>query len=78
MDLKHYFSTARGAASDLAERLGISPSYLSQMASGAAPISAERAIEIEKATNGLVTCEELHPSADWAYVRGTAKKTVEA
>lgn len=73
MELKTYFATGRGLASDLAETLGVSRPYLSQMASGISPISPERAVEIEKATKGAVTCEELRPDVDWAYLRGTSK-----
>ena len=38
-------------------------------------IPAERCPDIERATNGAVTCEELRPDlADqWAYLRGTQK-----
>lgn len=74
MELKTYFTTGHGLASDLAERIGVSRSYLSQMASGVSPISPERAVEIEKATKGCVTCEELRPDVDWAYLRGTRKR----
>lgn len=34
------------------------------------PPTIERCIEIEKATGGKVTCEELRPDVDWAYLRG--------
>ena len=35
-------------------------------------MSAERCIQIEKATAGAVRCEQLRPDIDWAYLRGTA------
>lgn len=31
------------------------------------------AIAIERESAGAVTCEELRPDVDWAYLRGTAK-----
>ena len=63
MDLKTYISTGeRGRATKLAEVLEVSPSYLSQMASGSAAISPERCVEIEKATDGLVSRKDLYPT----------------
>lgn len=61
MDLDTYFKSERGVAKKLAETLGISLSYLSQMKSGDAPISPERAVEIETATSGAVTRRDLFP-----------------
>ncbi len=76
MELKTYLTNLqRGGISKLASSLGISSSYLSQLASGAAPISIERSIEIEKATLGAVRCEELRPDIDWAYLRNSQQAT---
>jgi DNA-binding transcriptional regulator YdaS (Cro superfamily) len=64
MKLKEYIlNSDRGTAATLAEKLKISPSYLSQLASGNAPISTERAVEIELQTNGAVTREEMFPDS---------------
>ncbi|WP_343499225.1 transcriptional regulator [Achromobacter denitrificans] len=68
MDLKTYISKSpRGTASGLAKALSISPSYLSQMASGQAPISPERSVAIERATAGAVSRRELRPE-DWQRI----------
>ena len=68
MDLKTYISKSpRGTASGLAKALSISPSYLSQMASGLAPISPERSVAIEQATAGAVSRRELRPD-DWRRI----------
>lgn len=67
MDLKTYFESERGTATKLAATLGISISYLSQLASGKAPLSPERCVEIEEATNGSVTRKDLRPS-DWSRI----------
>lgn len=64
MDLKTYISSERGRAAALAADLGVSPSYLSQMATGKAPISAERCVEIEQKTQGMVPRQHLKPE-DW-------------
>lgn len=67
MDLKTFISSKRGRAAALAAELGVSPSYLSQMAHGTAPISAERLVEIEQKTNGAVTRKHQRPD-DWQRV----------
>ena len=67
MDLKTYISSERGRAAALASELGVSPSYLSQMASGKAPISPERLVEIEQKTQGAVTRKHQRPD-DWHRV----------
>lgn len=68
MDLKSYLSSLeRGESSRLAERLGISISFLSQLSSGKSPISASRCIEIEKETKGLVSRKDMRPN-DWAQI----------
>jgi DNA-binding transcriptional regulator YdaS (Cro superfamily) len=68
MDLKTYIATApRGTAAKLAAALGISPSYLSQLSSGASPISPERCVAIEQETNGAVTRKDLRPK-DWRLI----------
>lgn len=68
MILKKYIQNLpKGGAASLAKSIGISPSYLSQMASGATNISPENAVKIEQATNGEVSRRELRPS-DWAAI----------
>jgi DNA-binding transcriptional regulator YdaS (Cro superfamily) len=38
------------------------------------PCSPELAIEIERQSNGAVSCEEVCPEFDWAYTRARAKR----
>jgi DNA-binding transcriptional regulator YdaS (Cro superfamily) len=64
MDLKTYISSERGRAAALAADLGVSPSYLSQMANGLSPISPARCVEIWQKTGGIVTRQHLRPN-DW-------------
>lgn len=65
MKLKQYTdSLSRGDLSKLAIDLGISASFLSQMASGAAKVPISRALAIEEATDGQVTRRDLLPN-DW-------------
>lgn len=68
MDLKSHLATLeRGGASKLAESLGVSSSYLSQMASGKAPISPARCVQIEQVTGGAVTRQDQFPE-DWHLI----------
>lgn len=67
MQLKDYLSQQRGNAKWLAEKLGISMSFLSQMASNASPISPKRAIEIERFTGGIVTRADCLPT-EWVHI----------
>jgi DNA-binding transcriptional regulator YdaS (Cro superfamily) len=74
VNLKSYFESQRGAAKKLAEDIGVSPSYLSQMSSGLTPISPERAVSIEKATGAAVTRRDLFPDTwerIWPELRDT-------
>lgn len=54
-----------------ADELRISLASLSQYANGHRRISAGLAIEIERLTRGVLRCEDLHPHADWSFVRGS-------
>lgn len=54
----------------LASRLSVPPSLISQWASGSRPVPPARCPDIERLTGGEVTCEELCPDVDWAYLRG--------
>lgn len=73
MNLKTYTSKRRGNATRLGRDLGVDQSLISLWANGARPTPAERCLEIEKVTEGVVTCEELRPDVDWAYLRGTTR-----
>lgn len=55
----------RGGRKLLALSLGIPPSYLSRLISGDRAITAERAIQIEHATDGKVSRQECLPTIQW-------------
>lgn len=78
MNLRTYIDQQRGQASALGRAIGVTPVLISQWANGRRPIPAERCPAIEKATSGEVTCEELRPDVDWAYLRGANTKAKEA
>lgn len=66
MDLPEYMqSLPRGGKKQLALRLRIPPSYLSRLVSGDRKVTAERAIQIELATGGLVSRFDVRPDVEW-------------
>ncbi|KWE77250.1 XRE family transcriptional regulator [Burkholderia ubonensis] len=68
MNLKEFISTSeRGTAKRLAAFLGVSPSYLSQMASGESAISEKRCVQIESFTAGKLSRRVLRPD-DWHLI----------
>lgn len=70
MNLKTYLDK-RGTNIPLARTLGVSQVVVSQWKTGARQVPAERCPAIEKATDGVVRCEDLRPDVDWAYLRAT-------
>lgn len=72
MDLKTYFKDRPQI--DLAKTLGVTPGAVNQWVSGLTEITAERCIQIESATGGLVRCEELRPDVNWGVLRKPYRK----
>jgi DNA-binding transcriptional regulator YdaS (Cro superfamily) len=66
-----------GGISVMAKALGVSAPTVHQWKSNkhSRPIPAERCPDIERITNGAVTCEELRPdlAEKWTYLRSTKK-----
>jgi len=76
MDLfKTYFMGMSVAdRDDFAKRCGTSRAHLTNIAyDDKRTCGEDLAINIDRETNGAVTCEELRPDVDWAYLRGTKK-----
>ena len=62
MTLVEYFKTdVRGAKSEMAESLGIPPTWMALLISGRRKASPVLSVKIEEATGGLVTRRELRP-----------------
>ncbi|MGK0703699.1 transcriptional regulator [Yokenella regensburgei] len=78
MNLKKYTTQERGRAANLGRKLDVPSVLISQWASGTRQVPAERCPEIEKATQGDVTCEELRPDVDWEYLRRSASHKTDA
>lgn len=56
---------------DLAARCDTTPGQLKQIAYGNRRANGGLAVSIERETKGQVTCEQLRPDIDWAYLRGS-------
>lgn len=76
MNLKSYISIRHGKAKVLAYEIGVSPSFLSQMAAGDRSVSPEYAVAIEQATNGAVTRKDLRPNDFWKIWPDLSKEGV--
>ena len=74
MNLLDYTKT-RERQSALARRLGVPTVCVNQWAHGKRQVPADRCVDIEIATEGAVTCEELRPdmASRWGYLRGTER-----
>lgn len=70
MDLKTYTTTHESAAA-FARRLNVPPPLLRQWQTKVRRVPADRCPTIERESGGLVSCEELRPDVDWAYLRET-------
>jgi DNA-binding transcriptional regulator YdaS (Cro superfamily) len=79
MNLHEYIKPlAKAALDDLAARCGTSAGQLKQVAYGNRRPNASLAINIERETRASVTCEELRPDIDWAYLRSSQPSSNQA
>lgn len=65
MNLSEYLENNPRA--ELASAIGVSLGMISQWVNKTRPVSTERCVSIEKATNGQVTRKDLRPD-DWAVI----------
>lgn len=70
MKLKHYFENhPEISQKQLAEKLGVTPEFVSMLVAGKRTGSIEKCILIEELTNGEVTVEDLRPQNSWNKMR---------
>lgn len=75
MELKSYLDKlAVGEREAFAKRCGTTAGHLRNISYGYKPCGEGLAINIERESEGAVTCEETRPDVDWGYLRGTAAK----
>lgn len=75
MELKEFLrGKSAGEQEVFARACGTTVGQIKQVAYNKARRAGESlAIAIERESCGRVTCEELRPDVDWAYLRGTSK-----
>jgi len=61
--------TIIGGRKKVADLFAIAPQAVSQWRIGSVP--ADRCPAIERATRGIVRCEQLRPDIDWAVLRNS-------
>lgn len=57
-----------------AERCGTSIGYLRKAISVGQRLNESLCINIERESKGVLTCEDLRPDVDWAFLRSTVKR----
>lgn len=57
-----------------AKRCGTSVGYIRKAASIGQNLGESLCIAFERESKKAVTCEDLRPDVDWAYLRGTKRK----
>lgn len=58
-----------GGQRELARLCGVSQAAVSKWLNGISKIGEDKAILLEQALDGLVTCEDLRPDVNWSIVR---------
>lgn len=72
MALKEYLNSLTvKEAESLAARCNTSFAYLKQIAYGHRRCREALAIRLEKESGKKITCEQLRPDVDWAYLRSS-------
>lgn len=66
MQLNAYLEASRGRAAALARAIGVRPTQIGKWVSGERPIPEKRCVQIERATAGEVSRQELRD--DWSEI----------
>lgn len=64
-----------GSGVNLARSLGVTPQAVCFWRDGLREFPADLCPTVERITDRAVTCEQLRPDVDWAYLRGTSAPT---
>ncbi|WP_169295683.1 helix-turn-helix domain-containing protein [Advenella sp. EE-W14] len=75
MQLLDFVNAERGIRAKLAKDISVPQILISQWALKRRQVPAERCPDIEQATNGQVTCEELRPDVNWSVLRNKKGST---
>lgn len=69
--LKYLNRLSKEGRAQFVEASGTSEGYLRKAASIGQQIGCDLCINLERESGGTVTCEELRPDVDWAYLRNS-------
>lgn len=58
---------------DMADRIGVTPGHILNVAYSSRQCTAALAIALERESKGAIICEEICPDPDWDYIRGRKK-----
>lgn len=64
-----------GNASRLAQALGVTTQAVCFWRDGERKIPADKCPDIERATQGVVRCEQLRPDVNWSVLRDSSSNT---
>ena len=78
MELKQWLDAVPGRSVKLAAALTVYPSFVSKIANGTKRVPLEQCVPIEQFTEQQVTCEEMRPDVDWAYLRNSRPELAQA
>lgn len=67
MDIQAYLTAERGRQAWAAKMLGLSATFINQIARGDRPLPVEYHAQFEKLTDGLITRKQLRPN-DWQKI----------
>ena len=73
MNLNEYLSQEKITQAQLGEMLGVSQGAVGQWTLPGRRIPAEHCPSIERISKRQVTCEEMRPDVDWAYLRAATE-----
>lgn len=68
----YYLSLDRLAREVFAEKVGTTTGHIHQIYNGYSKCNESVAIRMDKISNGLISCDELCPDADFNYIRQQA------
>lgn len=76
MEFREYLNSLnkKNELNNFASRCGTTPGQLKQIAYGGRRAGESLAINIERESGKLFTCEYFRPDVDWAYLRNSESK----
>lgn len=74
MNIRDYLDATGITQTKLADMIGVKPALVNQWLTGYRPVSAEKAVLLEKATHGAIRAEDVNDTVEWSVVRANRRK----